>query len=159
MRDNSWLQLLLDEVWESAFADIEQANIVRIEFGRRAKNRLGSIRIDPRDPEVSIITINGLFRLEAVPEEVVRATIAHELIHYAHGFNSPHHQRFRHPHAGGVMRAEYRERGLERMYLDQRRWLKESWAAIVSSNLGVNSRRVSKISSVKVPRPFWIRGE
>lgn len=160
MRDGKWLQMLLDETWDQFFSDVPQHNIVRIEFGRRAKNRLGSIRLDPKDPEVSIITMNGVFKKSVVPEFVVQATLVHEMCHYAHGFNSPLQQRFRHPHAGGVMRREFAERGLEELYLKQKHWLKENWRVVVEQELG--SRRVRRTKaaadpSVKIPKPFWFR--
>lgn len=159
MRDEKWLMQLLDDIWDQHFSDVPQTNIVRIIFGRRAKNRLGSIRVDPQDREVSIITINGLFRDEVIPEAIIKATIVHELSHYAHGFNSPLQQKFRHPHAGGVMRREFKERGLEDLYLEQRKWLKEHWPGFVQRNWGSpslsRSRAVKKTS--KIPKPFWFR--
>lgn len=154
MRDDIWLQQLLDETWDRYFSDVPQENIVRIEFGRRAKRQLGSIRRDRKDPSVTIITLNGLFRDDSIPEYIPQSTLVHELIHYAHGFNSPLEQLHKHPHAGGVVRREYAERGLEQMYVDQQKWLKENWPKILEANFGTslpkprNSRR-------KVPRPFW----
>lgn len=135
MRDQAWLQQLLDDIWDTSFADVPQVGDVRIGFGRRAKRRLGSISLDPLDRSVSVITLNGLFKLEAVPETVVRATIVHELTHYAHGFNSPLEQRQRHPHAGGVMRREFADRGLLELYLGQKRWLKQHWATLLVREL------------------------
>src|SRR5690242_7684070 len=100
-RDDTWLYELLDRTWDQHFSDVPQDNDVRIVFGRKTKNRLGSIRVDPTDPSISIITMNGLFRDERVPEFIIKATLVHELCHYAHGFNSPIQQKYRHPHAGG----------------------------------------------------------
>lgn len=157
MRDNNWLQQQLDEIWDTYFNEVPQEGIVRIEFGRRAKNRLGSIRLDLKDREVSIITMTGLFKLEVVPDFVVKATIFHELTHYAHGFNSPLQQKFRHPHAGGVMRAEFKERGAEQLYVLQKQWLKENWRILVEKELGLPVRRVVK-KSARVPKPFWFIG-
>lgn len=161
-RDEAWLQQLLDETWDKYFSDVPQANDVRIVFGRRAKRRLGSISLDPKNPEVSVITMNGLFRLLEVPEFVVLATLVHEMTHYAHGFNSPLEQRQQHPHAGGVMRREFEERGLLSLYLEQRKWLKENWAGIVMAHLGVNAqRRVTprRNQTPKIPKPFWFLGD
>ncbi len=110
-RDDKWLYQLLDDVWDQYFSDVAQDNIVRIMFGRKAKNRLGSIKMDPHDREVSIITMNGLFRDTDVPEFVIKATLVHEMCHYAHGFNSPVERKYSHPHAGGVMRAEWNAAG------------------------------------------------
>lgn len=158
-RDEGWLQYLLDDIWDSYFSDVPQNNIVRIEFGRKAKRRLGSIRIDPDDRETSIITINSLFKDPDVPEMVIRATIVHELSHYAHGFNSPLNQNKTHPHAGGVMRREYAERGLLQLYLDQKRWLKFHWHEIVAKNLKPAVRRNSAVrKTTKIPKPFWFIG-
>jgi hypothetical protein len=158
MRDEAWLQQLLDETWDRYFADVPQANIVRIEFGRRAKRQLGSIRLDRRDLSVTIITMNGLFRDPGIPEMVVQATLVHELIHYAHGFNSPLEQKHTHPHAGGVVRQEYAGRGLEWLYLEQRKWLKANWPDLLSRNFSAPVRRPRTQRSVGgiIPKPFWL---
>jgi hypothetical protein len=159
-RDQAWLQDLLDRIWDEHFADVPQNNDVRIEFGRRAKRRLGSIRIDPNDRKTSIITMNGLFRLSEVPEFVVKATIVHELTHYAHGFNSPLEQQQRHPHAGGVMRREFDERGLLDLYLEQKRWLKVRWNELLVEQMPpAKPRRRAVQSRVKLPKPFWFLGD
>src|SRR3954468_10507703 len=100
IRDEAWLQQILDKIWDNYFDDVPQVNDVRIKFGRKAKRRLGSISIDPTDKKTSIITMNSLFKNDDIPEYVVEATIFHELTHYAHGFNSPLEQAQRHPHAG-----------------------------------------------------------
>ena len=160
VRDEAWLQDLLDRTWDEHFADVPQNNDVRIEFGRRAKRRLGSIRLDPADRTTSIITMNGLFRLEEIPEFVVKATLVHELTHYAHGFNSPLEQQQRHPHAGGVMRREFDERGLLDLYLEQKRWLKVHWHEIIAEQLPpAQPRRRAVQSKVKLPKPFWFLGD
>lgn len=152
MRDANWLHHLLDQTWDTYFNDIPQDNIVRIQFGRRAKTRLGSIKADAGDPEVTIITMNGLFRDPSIPEFVVLATLVHELSHYAHGFHSPHKRQFQFPHAGGVMRREFAERGLEQLYLDQKQWLKHNWRAVVEQNFAPARPRRRR---VRVPKPFW----
>lgn len=153
MRDNAWLQSQLDLIWDNFFADVPQDNDVRILFGRRAKRRLGSISLDPADRHTSLITLNGIFKRSDIPEFVVQATIVHELSHYAHGFNSPISQRFRQPHAGGVMRREFAERGLLQLYLDQKKWLKDNWTGILSEEFKPSVRRRSP--APKVPKPFW----
>lgn len=160
LRDSTWLHELLDRTWDAHFPDVPQNNDVRIVWGRRTKNRLGSIKVDPKNPEVTVITMNGLFREEDVPEFVIKATLVHELSHYAHGFNSPLAQKFRHPHAGGVMRAEFRERGLEQLYAEQRRWLREHWPTVVNKYLTKRSisRRHAVKKTINVPRPFWFLG-
>ncbi len=159
-RDQAWLQDLLDRTWDAHFADVPQDNDVRIEYGRRAKRRLGSIRLDPKDNRTSIITMNGLFRLPEVPEFVIQATLVHELTHYAHGFNSPLQQQQRHPHAGGVMRREFEERGLLDLYLEQKRWLKVRWAPLLEREFPpAQPRRRAVQSKTKLPKPFWFLGD
>jgi hypothetical protein len=155
-RDHAWLQELLDRTWDSYFSDVPQDNDVRIEFGRRAKRRLGSIRLDPKHPDTTIITMNGLFRLPEIPEFVIQATLVHELTHYAHGFNSPLKQQQAHPHAGGVMRREFEERGLLQLYLEQKRWLKVRWSDLLMEQFPpAKPRRRALQSKVKLPKPFW----
>lgn len=157
IRDEFWLQELLDTTWDTHFAEVPQDNIVRIEYGKRAKRQLGCIRLDKSDPTISVITMNGLFRSVEIPQFVVEATLVHELIHYAHGFNSPLAQKQAHPHAGGVIRREYAERGLESLYVRQKAWLKANWPAIVAANFApVRRRRPSTRRSGMIQRPFWL---
>lgn len=153
MRDANWLHQLLDNTWDKHFSDVPQDNIVRVQFGRKAKTRLGSIKMDGRDREVTIITLNGLFKDPAIPEFVVLATLVHELTHYAHGFHSPHRRKFNFPHAGGVMRREFAERGLLQLYLDQKHWLKQYWPGVVAQNFAPRRSR----RQASVPKPFWFR--
>jgi hypothetical protein len=157
MRDEFWLQQLLDNTWDRYFSEVPQANIVRIEFGKRAKRQLGAIRRDRKDPDITIIAMNGLFRSPEIPEFVVEATLVHELIHYAHGFNSPLEQKHVHPHAGGIIRAEYAERGLEALYLRQKRWLKANWPGIVAANFAPpKPRRRRRHQVTRIAKPFWM---
>jgi hypothetical protein len=155
-RDETWLQQILDKIWDNYFDDVPQANDVRIVFGRRAKRRLGSIGLDPADGKTSIITINSIFKLPEIPEFVVEATIFHELTHYAHGFSSPLDQAQKHPHAGGVMRREFAERGLLELYLQQKRWLKENWPGVVAREFVRRTKRPAPKPAAKLPKPFWL---
>ena len=162
IRDEAWLQQLLDDTWDEHFSDVLQQNDVRIVFGRRAKRRLGSISLDPNDRTTSIITMNAIFKDPRIPEFVVVATLVHELTHYAHGFNSPLAQLQTHPHAGGVMRREYDERGLLQLYLDQKKWLKLNWPEVVAREFAPRQRSARRVASatqiIKVPKPFWYIG-
>ncbi|MBN2016277.1 hypothetical protein JW766_05615 [Candidatus Dojkabacteria bacterium] len=145
-RDNKWLEQIMYELWEDHFNDIPRKNLVLIKFGRKAKRQLGSIRWVKRDTRVksiikkrlddfdyqddkrvTLITITSLFKSPRVPEYVIRATIAHEVIHYAHGFFSPLKQMFNHPHKGGLIRREMQARGLLLIYKKSKKWLKEKW--------------------------------
>ena len=130
-RDQEWLESLLGDIWYRHFSDVDEINDVRIIWAKRAKRRLGSIELDRSDRHTTIIKINRMFQDLEVPEYVIRATIVHEMTHYAHGFGSPHEQRHTHPHSGGVIRKEFAERGLENLYLRQKRWLKAHWPSIL----------------------------
>ena len=123
-RDNNWLLFRLDFIWNKHFADIPQKNKVFIKFGRFAKYRLGSIRLNKKT-KASIITITSMFKDLKIPSEVVDHTIGHELVHYAHGFSSVHPKLHRYPHAGGVVRKEMKERGMENFYQSYKSWIKE----------------------------------
>ena len=152
-RDQEWLENMLADIWDKHFSDVDQANDVVIKYGRAAKQRLGSISLDRKNPEISVITINPIYTDLDVPEYVIKATIVHEMTHYAHGFNSPHQQKQRYPHSGGVIRQEFAERGLEELYLQQKQWLKESWVEIVGRYLDLTPKRYK---STKLRSPWWM---
>lgn len=161
VRDNAWLAYRLNTIWKSHFADIDQDNEVRIVFGRKSRARLGSIGMhgwqgaDSRKREyrsrykdvegTSIITITGYFKDPRVPEYVIDATIAHEVVHYVHGFHSPRPQLYTNPHAGGVVDKEMIERGLGDTLAQQKRWLKDTWLQVVDPPKR-RKRRVIRLS-------------
>lgn len=124
MRDDQWLLSRLDIIWSEFFPDIPQANPVFINFGRFARLRFGSIRLDRKSGR-TFITISGMFKDEMVPVEMVDHTIAHELCHYAHGFSSPHRRLHKFPHEGGVIKKEMEKRGLIHLYKAYREWIRE----------------------------------
>lgn len=126
MRNDKWLQNLLEEMWEKYFSDVERRNEVLVKFSRVAKTRLGSIRMS-RDKKKSVIFINGLFKDPIIPRQVVEGILAHEITHYVHGFCSPFKKKYKHPHRGGVVRAEMERRGLEHQYRVEKAWTKENW--------------------------------
>lgn len=130
-RDQEWLENVLADIWYRLFSDVPQDNDVHIRWGKRARRRLGSISVDPKDRTSSIIRVNRIFQDLDVPEFVVRATIFHEMTHYAHGFNSPLEQKQKHPHSGGVIKKEFAERGQVALYEKQRIWLNENWVTIL----------------------------
>jgi len=149
MRDNKWLE---DKMWfllENHFADVPVKNDIQISFGRRAKQRLGSIKrresrkvvnvFSPfrqdKGESPSIITITGYFKDPKVPDFIVISTIAHELAHYAHGFSSPLEQRFEHPHLGGVVHKELEKRGLGEMQKEAKKWLRKNWRVYLRSSV------------------------
>lgn len=135
-------------LWDNYFSDVPRRNFVLIKFGRNATRQLGSItwaRKQTRiksimqkkdlytiaqaqdDSRITVITITRIFQNVRIPRYVVDATIAHELVHYTHGFSSPHIQYHSHPHQGGIVRKELEKRGLGGLHTNARRWLKEHW--------------------------------
>lgn len=172
MRDDKWLFEKLDEVWDNHFSDVPQDNAVKIVWGRRARSLLGSIKLIPSTSSVkdkdrkpfrnskletqnsyphrsTQITINSLFKDETIPEFVVLGTIAHELAHYAHGFNSPLEQKFATPHAGGIIHRELDQRGLGQLYRKQKKWLKENWREFVALNMKPPTPRKRRMVIIK----------
>lgn len=150
-RDNIWLQQRLDALWQRYFANVERPNQVLVRFGQKSRTRLGSIGMEGwkgltplgRKPGraytsrlkveqgTSVVTLTGYFKDPRVPEYVVDATIGHELVHYAHGFHSPHPQLYRHPHQGGIVDKELMRRGMGDILIQQRKWLKTEWLQII----------------------------
>lgn len=147
MRDHQWLKNKLEELLETYFATVPITNPIEIKWGRDAKFRFGSIKLEGnksiksikglfkavqaqgsekgRIPQKSIITVTKMFAEEDVPVGVIEYTICHELCHYAHGFSSTNKRMFRHPHHGGIINKELKERNAEHLIPIYRRWLKE----------------------------------
>lgn len=137
-RDHKWLKSRLEAIWTKHFSDVVIANNVFVKFGRPARTRLGSIKYGRRreDPN-TIITINGYFKDDMIPEYVVDAVLAHELTHYAQGFCSPHPQNYRHPHKGGVVKSELADRGLHELMRAEKKWVRENWVKYLKSVRGI----------------------
>ncbi len=125
------------------FANVARPNPIKVHFGRRTRCRFGSIKLS-RDKKRSRITINGLFREEWIPSEIIRATLAHELCHYVHGFGSTLPKKYSHPHKGGVILQEMVSRGLEELYHFERLWTKRHWRAIVEREFPRRQRSVAR---------------
>lgn len=123
MRNNAWLCKRLHLIWSKYFKDIPQTSNVFIKFGRFARLRLGSIRLDKKK-DSSMITITGLFKNPKIPTYVVDYTIAHELTHYSHGFSSPHPKQHKYPHEGGVVKKEMVQRGMQYLVKAYKDWTK-----------------------------------
>ena len=129
MRDNIFLNQRLNAIWEMLFLDVERKNNVVIRFKGKWKNKFGHIKkLKNGDSE---IIINGYFKNDTIPEYIIDLTIAHELIHYYHGFNSPHPKMFKHPHKGGIINKELKKRGFGHLIPLERKWVKEEWRNII----------------------------
>ncbi|MGI6484068.1 MAG: hypothetical protein ACOX0R_00380 [Candidatus Dojkabacteria bacterium] len=150
MRDNKYLENILYDLWDNHFCDVPRKNLVVIKFGKYSKRQLGSIKLANRytkikglmkkrreelevqdEKSVTVITVTRYFQNEIVPEFVIRATIAHELCHYTHGFQSPLEKQFDHPHQGNVIKKELAKRDLLNQEKEADKWLKENWLKIV----------------------------
>lgn len=125
-RDEQWLVGMLDEIWERYFADTPRVNKVRVSYGCTWKSRLGLITMS-EDGRTTYIQVNALLSHPDIPEFVTLITIAHEMVHYAHGFGSPLPQRYKHPHRGGIVKRELVRRGLAREYELYDEWVYENW--------------------------------
>lgn len=127
MRNNDWLLDKLNLIWGGSFPDIDRKNKVIIRFGRKSKSKFG--HITKKNGETKIV-INKFFSHEEVPEFIVDLTIAHELVHYAHGFHSPYEKMFAHPHKGGIVNKELAVRGLGSLIKMEKEWAKKEWPRI-----------------------------
>lgn len=148
MRSVAWLELELENLLKGPFSDLKLVNRLVIRWGRKAGRRFGSITMS-RDQKVSTITINGLFRDEAIPEQIVQATLAHELVHYVHGFSSPLPKKYKHPHSGGVIEREFKKRGLSLLSAYEKEWTKNHWPTMLG--LAFPQRRSRSLRSRKGP--------
>lgn len=151
-RSVEFLENLLYEIWENHFCDIPRKNLVIIKYGRYSKRQLGSITVANKstkikgilkkkksdyyvqdDKSITVITVTRYFQYDIVPKFVVKATIAHELCHYAHGFSSPLQKQFDKPHQGNIIRKELQKRELLKEQEKADIWLKKNWLDIISS--------------------------
>jgi len=144
LRDNGWLKSRFDYIRQRYFFDVEIKNNIIVKFGRPTKTRMGSIKKGRRVENFnSIVTINGHFRNPNIPSYVIDAVLSHEFMHYAHGFCSPHQQAFCHPHKGGVVNQDLRERGLADILKAEKVWLKTHWKDFIKNNHPYKPRRKS----------------
>lgn len=137
MRTSEWLEQKFEIMLANNFADMDIKNPIFIKFGRKSKRRLGSIalrEVRGEQDKMSIIVLNGYFRSEEIPEEVILITIAHELVHYLHGFNSYHEQAHDFPHKGSIVNKELRRRGFSEQLQFQHQWLRVNWKNIIAHN-------------------------
>jgi hypothetical protein len=123
-REDIWLDEKLGQIWELLFPETPKENNVLVKFKGKSLRRFGCIKKKKKD---SIIEINSLFQDERVPEYVIDTTLAHELVHYMHGFNSPLPQKYKHPHRGGIVDKELIKRGFGHNLNLEKIWAKNQW--------------------------------
>lgn len=148
MRTNDWLHGQLNMLLEGAFSDMEKPNQIIISFGRKARRRLGSIRMS-RDKKASHILVNGHLRDPEIPEQIICSVIAHELCHYAHGFCSPLPKKYKSPHAGGIIGREFKKRGLYFLLQFEKEWTKNHWPRIVGHSVRRSNRATRLLPGAK----------
>jgi hypothetical protein len=125
-RDNQWLGEHLEYIWQNYFQDTPCVNPVQIAFAKRWKSRLGSICLC-EETATSHIRINVLLSHPVVPDCLLTITVAHELVHYAHGFGSLLPRRHTDPHKDSIVERELIRRGLDREYEHYLQWIEEHW--------------------------------
>ncbi|MFH1376693.1 MAG: hypothetical protein ABIH25_03580 [Candidatus Woesearchaeota archaeon] len=128
MRDNIWLEKRLDIIWKVLIPEIEKKNKITIIFKGKWKNKFAHIK---RQKDSSTeIAINAFFRYKEVPDFILDTTIAHELVHYMHGFHSPYEKQFKYPHQGGIVNKELKKRGFNFLLVLEKEWIKNKWESI-----------------------------
>lgn len=131
-RTNQWLAERLEQIRVNHFKDVPVKNRLQVRFGRIVKSRLGSIttrRLKGQEP-ISLISLNGLFKQAVVPEYVIDAVLAHEFVHYSHGFHSPLPRLYAHPHKDGIVDREIKQRGLADPLRRQQQWVKQHFGRL-----------------------------
>src|ERR671936_412099 len=121
VRDTQWLSDEMDGIWRRYFADTPRVNTVEVAFRRPWMRRIG---------------VNSLLAHHDVPYCLTLITVAHELVHYCHGFGSPLPRRFSHPHRGGIVTRELLDRGLERELEEYGDWIQLHWWSFYAREQG-----------------------
>lgn len=150
MRNQLWLNQKLSNIWELLFPEIERKNNVIIKFKGKWKNKFGHIKtLKNKDTEIAV---NSFFQSSLIPEYIIDLTIAHELIHYSHGFHSPLPKLYSHPHKGGIVTKELKKRGFTNQLKLEKQFVKEEWPKIHSELTRIyrNKRPVTKQSSFSI---------
>lgn len=123
MRDDIWLTQRFDQIWELFFPEVERKDVY-IRWKGKWKNKFGHIT---RKNNKTEIAINKIFKNLQVPEDVIKLTIAHEIVHYSHGFHSHLPRKYRHPHKGGIVEKDLKARGFSYMLKKEKEWQKTEW--------------------------------
>ena len=126
-RSQTWLENKLEQIWELLFKEVPRKNKIIIQFKGKSKYRFGHIKLKKEDTH---IVINSLFQHELVPEFIIDVTVAHELVHYMHGFNSPLPQKYKYPHQGNIVNKELVKKGFAHILKQEKQWVKNDWEKI-----------------------------
>jgi hypothetical protein len=125
-RDARWLGAETERIWGRYFADVPRVNAVEVAFRRPWMRRLGVISLS-EDQRTTRIGVNSLLAHDEAPRCLTLITVAHELVHYAHGFGSPLPRRHPHPHRGGIVPRELAARGLAAELDEYADWIHRHW--------------------------------
>ena len=131
MRDDTWLIDRMNNIWSMLFHDYPKKNMVKARFLGKWKNKFGHIK-KLKDGSTEIV-VNGHFKNLDIPEFIIDLTLAHEIVHYIHGFNSPYPQRFKYPHQGNIVNKELTQRGFGHLIKQEKPWIKNEWTNFISS--------------------------
>lgn len=145
-RSQAWLRRLLADVWEYHFPDTPRVNDVDIAYCRPSKTRLGWIALS-ESGQSSLIGINRLLRHPEVPLDICLVTVAHEVVHYSHGFGSPLPRRYADPHADGVVERELIARGLADPLRRYEAWATDHWTDFYTQQASPRARQGREASS------------
>lgn len=126
LRDGEWLRDQMSGIWTQRFPDMPRVNNVDVSFGDSWKSRLGVISLSI-DNSTSYIGLNSLLSLPEAPECIARITLAHEMVHYLHGFGSPLPRRYRNPHRGRIVEKELFARGFYEEFQEYEEWIADHW--------------------------------
>lgn len=135
---NGDLKKIFLNLVDNHFVSLKRPNSIVLRFGKRAKRRLGSIWFDAPN-HTSVITITGYLKNPLIPPIVLRAVIAHELVHYFTGFGSSSEKKYEHAHRGQVIKKEMEEYNLLELYIESEKWIKNNWANVVRKNSRYNN--------------------
>ena len=138
MRDDTWLNQRLNHIWELLFPETPKLNNVIAKFKGHSRNKFGHIKM-LRNKETEI-AVNKLFRSSLIPEYIIDLTLAHELVHYSHGFNSPLPRKHEHPHQGHIVDKELIQRGFGQMIKLEKDFIKKEWP-VVYAQINTSPRR------------------
>jgi len=141
MRDQEWLENRFNQLWNLFFPDIEKKNVF-IRWKGRWKNKFGHIKSTKKGTEIAV---NSLFQDLRVPEDIIKLTIAHEIVHYMHGFHSHLPRKFKHPHKHGIVDKVLKEKGFGYVLKQEKKWFKEEWPPL-HKELNPNSYKRKRYS-------------
>ena len=142
MRDDEFLKNRLEAIWQTLFPEIEKKNSILVKFKGKWRNKFGHIKkLKNGDSE---IVVNGHLKNEKIPEYIIDVTLAHELVHYMHGFNSPLPRMYKHPHKGGIVNRELKKRGFGNILNLEKKWIRNEWQKIIKEDFKPRKVRIFK---------------